>query len=255
MFTLRPDCNCALGLVVIAAFLLCFESVSEGMARIEGVHYVNGKPGPGELTLDYQRDPELVTKSVQVQADGEGKFVFESVYPGEVMVGRFVEVVQTKGKARFPKWMISHSSTVFTRSGETSHVEIGKPGSTLTGQLVAPEDAKIDIGWQSGGDRRLSSTSVTNAPEEAKEERGRGHVYVVDVEADGRFHVADVEPGNYDLYITVDDANKHTGGRGVGYVSRVVNIPEGSNVDLGSVTVALYEQRGGKEATTERAAK
>jgi hypothetical protein len=260
------------GLAATAAIVLSVGGVAEEMARIEGVNYIKGKPGPGELTLNYQRAPELERKGVQVKADGEGRFVFESVHPGEVMVGRFVEVVQTKGKATFPKWTISHTCTVFTRSGETAHVEIGKPGSTLTGQLVPPEDAKIEIGWQAGGDRRLSSTSDTRAPEGlseaeqqdgwkeyqvsdvAKTERGKWHVYVVNVEADGRFHVADVEPGNYDLFITVDDANKRSGGLGVGHVSRVVNIPEGKDVDLGAVTIELYEQRVEKATGTQRKA-
>lgn len=250
---------------LLSGFWASGSAYSAEPARIEGIHYQDGKPAPGEIALEYvERGSGKEMK--RVHADTEGRFVFEEVEPGEVRVGRFVEYVRIQGGASWPAWTSSHTRILFPKPGETLEVELGNGGWTVRGRMVAPENARIDVGWQAGSGRRLYSTERDEAAppagltreevaawrkerydsEEARAIRGRQRMYVVDVEEDGRFEVADVLPGSYHLYIEVDDAAKDqdkTGPMGAGMASLAVTVPEGEGgeVDLGAITVKLYD--------------
>ncbi len=232
------------------------------MARIEGILYSDGRPAAGEVMLNYQEPSEHSLTLNTAKANDQGAFVFESVYPEEVLVGRYVKVDQHKKHAVFPSYTISHTRIVFPKPGETVHVVVGEGNWTVRGRMVVPDDVKKDIGWRASTDRRLySSMTWPNAPEglsreekqawykqyrnseEGRALRAKQRMYIVDVEADGRFHVADVAPGSYHLSIQVGEAPEGSGGMGKGRASKSVVVPDeedGGVVDLGDVTVKLY---------------
>jgi peroxiredoxin len=234
------------------------------MARIEGVHYKDGKPAPGEILLSYQESHELNEKANIVQAGTDGRFVFESVHPEEVTVGRYVTMKQRTKESSRNFQMGSHTRTVFPKAGETLQVEIGKGGRKLSGKLVAKVESDIEVGWQAGSTRYLHSNVEWPSPPEGLEQeekrawwekfqvsdegkalRASSTMIIAEVEEDGRFSVSDVPPGDYTLWIEVGDASATQLGMGIGQASREVIVPDDDAVDpidLGTLEVKIYKQ-------------
>ena len=251
------------GLAALVLFSMS-GAMAEEMARIEGIHYKDGKPAPGEIILNYQKSQDLNDKANTVQAGSDGKFVFESVHPEEVTVGRFVTIVQKVEDKSTTASMTSHTKTLFPKPGETLQVEIGKGGRKVVGKMVAKGETDIEVGWQGGSSRFLhSNVKWPNPPanlereemqawwgtfqesDEGKALRASSTMMVADVEEDGRFSISDVPPGDYGLWIEVGDANATDFGMGIGHATRQVIVPESGGeepIDLGTVDVEVYKQ-------------
>ena len=248
----------------LALPLACLGVYSEEMARIEGIHYKDGKPAPGDIILNYQESQELNKKPNTVQAGTDGKFVFESVRPEEVTVGRFVTFTQRTKEMSTNTSMPSHTKTLFPKAGETLQVEIGKGGRKVVGKLAATGETGLEVGWQAGSSRYLHSNVEWPSPPEGLEQekmqawwdtfqasdegkalRASTTMIVADVEEDGRFSVSDVPPGNYSLWIEVGDANASQFGLGIGQAAREVIVPQDGAVDpvdLGTLDVKIYKR-------------
>ena len=252
------------GLAAIVILALGGGAIAEEMARIEGVHYKDGKPAPGEIILSYQESHELNEKANTVQAGTDGKFVFESVHPEEVTVGRYVTMTQRAKEMSTKTSMASHTRTFFPKAGETLQIDIGKGGRKIVGKMAAKGESDIEVGWQAGSGRFLHSNVDWPSPPDGLEQeeeqawwkkfqesdagkalRATSTMIVADVEEDGRFSISDVPPGNYTLWIEVGDANASQLGMGIGQASSQVIVPEDGAedpIDLGTLDVKIYKQ-------------
>ncbi len=231
-------------------------------ARIEGILYIDGKPAAGEVILDYQESRHLNEKVNLATANAKGEFVFESVQPESLIVGRYAAVTRRSKVDSSETNMPSHTTFLFPEPGETLHVEIGKGGRSITGKMLLPTGAEADVSWQAGDSRYLwSDISEPTPPEGLSEEemdgwwdafleseeykaiRSKGQLFVVDIEADGRFHVTNVPPGKYLLGIELGDATKPIGGLGIGELRHGVVVPDDGKsdpIELGELEVELF---------------
>jgi hypothetical protein len=217
---------------------------------------------PWTLSIDLYSEPCSVT------TDDNGRFVFESVPPGDhalshSVVGRVFEVL----------------ATIQVRPGETTAMEVGGNGRTLLGQIVVPgREPGFDFSHSGGElDRRQARPidlprtvrrrdfSSDEAFQQAERDEGvkltaywqsgdglnawREHrTYAVWFDADGALHADDVPAGNYELKVILRGPDQQIGvnfvpGRVVGFYSASITVPEKNDDDeseaanLGTVTL------------------
>jgi RNA polymerase sigma factor (sigma-70 family) len=187
--------------------------------------------------------------------DGDGRFVFEDVPPGEHALG-----------CHFPGGSGETRLTVQVKAGETSRVEMGGNGSTLTGKLFVPEyQSGFDFSHSAGHLQRVQAKPAdlprtvrridfTSDEAYTQAERSEGtkiiawwqspeglaawreaRTYAVWFDADGTLHAEDVPPGEYDLtvFLQVPTEQRGVPPRTAGIYKVRLVVPNGGNSKTG----------------------
>jgi hypothetical protein len=219
-------------------------------ARIEGVVRVGSRPAAGEriamsLSTPHEQNQPRIHFDYQAESDAQGRFVFDRVIPGEFTLTRMVSM----GPER-RMWSTASTLPVSVTSGQTLTVSLGGKGRPVTGRVVIPAttEQQITLGYGynslqreptlSATIKRLMSEGTEGAQKKLAEwrnsEEGRTVIrrvrnYGFAVNADGTFHIDDVESGTYTLTIRAckpDPANLGDYRQTVGAVVHRFQVPE-----------------------------
>jgi RNA polymerase sigma factor (sigma-70 family) len=195
--------------------------------RIEGVLRSQDRPLANEDVFLTKRDwnPWLPTVVMmdpfRMKTDGQGRFKFESVPPGDLAL------------RRQPFHSADVRATLQVRPGETTQVVVGGDGQAVTGRIIIPDfqtgfdfshssgelkrqqDNPVDLPWESrkdypneeafqaamkeNGTRRLRYWQSEAGLAAWRQQRSYGLRF----ESDGTFHADDVAPGDYTLEMGV----------------------------------------------------
>jgi len=239
--------------------------VLQPWGQIKGTVKVGTKPEPGRKVVLQSRYPRYsdggrqqpLSLYVQVPVDAQGNFSFNKVPAGDRMVGILYEA----GTRNYSRTAVSHGVPVGVKSGETNLVTIGGTGRTILGRVSVLGGEQGDVDWK----RDIHTMSLrlpANPENEAvtmpgglttqeeqqkfwqarnermkefwKSEKGRAleekqRSYVLAFETNGTFHIDNVPPGTYDIYISVTDPNDDESNyRQIGSLSKQFVIPDGA---------------------------
>ncbi len=189
----------------------------ERFGRIEGILRVGAGIGarqPIDVQLECGASPydNWRFAHYSTETDAKGRFTIENLIPGEATIFRL--------SAPSPEGIrLNMLPIVDVAPGVTSHVELGGRGRPVTGRIAVP----------AGDANRVNLAQATgmltcDAPEEALPEgfrtwerakvvawcrspegkaiRRLAHYYSFTIAPDGRYHIDDVLPGNYELTVT-----------------------------------------------------
>ena len=203
--------------------------VIEPWGRIEGTLRVGGKPSAHETVIasvndeaNEHQEPGVQNES-RAQTDDQGRFVIERVTPGDVRVSR-----QLNGAARlwapFDQVRFYQPAFVDVRPGQTARVDLVQEGGRpLVGRVVKPDAVGQAVGPKGGygflmpkrskvpyppdladGERRewLAQWRFTEAGRTYRHRR-RGFVHSLRIQPDGSFRMNEVQPGEYELQVSV----------------------------------------------------
>jgi len=224
--------------------------------RVSGVLRVLNEPGGGRVVVlaNPQADENpFLRLRLTAQTDGEGRFSFEGVPPGE--------------------WILSpHDLRVRVESARTTEVALGGGGRKLVGQLTLKEqsqrvpwkDYQLVLATQVPGWPAPSRDQFPSALEYSTTLRQwlvrksqfrlacaspdavqQPRQYQVPLSADGSFSLEEVLPGAYDLQFVLDPLRYD--GKTMSWlagISRSINVPDttGNNdaapLDLGAVELS-----------------
>jgi hypothetical protein len=213
---------CWIGLMLWACSAMADPPSTDNAAVVMGEVIEGGVPLSGvQVFLTRQSEDGA---SQQAETDAQGRYRFESVAPGEYMVGRSSRVLLRRSGSFTYMTTPTYTRWIFVEPGATLDVPLVPTGHTLRGRLVVPKDCPIKIAWQGCSQRRLSSSfswpePPATLPEaehdawfksyrqslEYKAARKDDTIIVVDVHPDGSFEAAHVPPGGYSLFIEIAD--------------------------------------------------
>jgi uncharacterized GH25 family protein len=183
--------------------------------RIAGTIFSKGKPIAGRKVLLTVQQPGIFDNfhtdfsAYQATSDELGKFAIEQVPPVQCSV---VQLVQTSPNS----WLHANPTPIEVRSGETTVVELGNRGATVTGRVQAGNVLANRPGAQ------IMVTLSTPFPQPPGELKGSAEIiawqqsdafkaaiqrhrnYNAVPEADGSFNFDGVEPGEYSLSANAD---------------------------------------------------
>ena len=231
--------------------------------RIEGVLRSRGEPLANEQVYIMKRDWNPWTSAINlysgqfaVRTDATGRFAFESVPPGDHQLGRA------------PYHALDTRLTVQVRPGETTRIQVGGDGQSVTGRIVIPgRDPGFNFSNSTGLLKRqqvrpidLPRVRRKDYPsDEAYEQAAKGNAvacitywrsaegleawraqrsYGVKFEADGTFHADDVPPGEYTLRVTLNELR--TGSRA--NETRPVGMPLSGSVGVPVGGLAKHDE-------------
>jgi RNA polymerase sigma factor (sigma-70 family) len=183
-------------------------------ARIEGVLKVGSHIAPKQKVSAWMVNQTFSGRvDYDTVTDAQGRFIFERVTPGVMMVYRNVDHQDHQG------WTPSNPVFVDVSPGLTLHVQVGGAGRPVIGRLQVPQgfslaDLVSDEGQLTTG--RVPPHQPDGFPDFTPEQQeawydrfyktaeGRGYFqgerqYAVDLQADGSFRIEDVPAGNYAL--------------------------------------------------------
>ena len=224
----------------------------EGTLTLEGkpaphqkVALLNGFPSPGVSHLSLSPD------AFSTESDGQGRFAFKSVPPGEVEVCRMVHNMYCEGQY------------VEVTAGKPTVVQYGFNGRLIKGHLVT-SDSSTNLQWNGG--RGFTFSTKSSPPEappdqdartwlqnywqsaEGKERQRATHTFGLVVDANGDFQIDDVPPGIYQLRGELHDGPANGlwfAGNTLGRLSQDITVPErtagqlNEPIDLGNVVVQM----------------
>lgn len=230
--------------------------------RVEGVLRVGTKPAADEQIMlntkrsDYERFGHI-SFNYQTKTDRMGRFVFERVTPGTVLVSRGIATAPRQ--MSFGPW-----KAVEVAPGETAKVRIGGTGRPVIGRFAKPAESDLAIDWTRTRHRlELKAPPRPQLRGATKEERikeyqkwittdaGKAYdawqkdrrSYAFRIETDGSFRIDDVTAGTYDIFVAVLDSYANDR-KTLAEAERIVTVPEmegGQSVeplDLGTIEVA-----------------
>ncbi|MGD2174868.1 MAG: carboxypeptidase regulatory-like domain-containing protein, partial [Candidatus Brocadiaceae bacterium] len=241
-------------------------------ARVEGRAMRGDEPLAGVQVKLFARDGSPGSTSPYISwqystlADGEGRFTFSQVRAGEVQA--LLAVEKEHGRSAY-----THHELAFVESGETAKVTLGGGGRPVVGRLGLPEDAgfaveAVDVRARLGPTRPELPLpeGFEQWPEDKQREwyeqwrnseEGRAFrkehygSYHVEAQPDGSFRGEDVPPGDYTLWITLQQPTR-PGRRPevLAQAKETFSLQEGSGaVDLGTVeAVPLTRLESGQRA-------
>ncbi len=253
------------------------EIVLEPWARIEGVVKIgDGVAAGGRISMSrtpirhYEGSPGFespgfespgVWHHANVTADDHGRFTLERVPPGEVWIGRSVEVDRA---GTVYATSMSASKRVTVEPGRTYTVQIGGTGRPVVGRVAVVDGEWSELEWTEGHGsvrtkrprlplpegfhqwpqekRRAWMDAWIASPEKAEFEKRRAEYerteqsFGFEVAADGTFEVADVPAGEYELWVTLRNVPPGTRRRN----------PMGQKVAEARVEVTVPPMPGGR---------
>jgi hypothetical protein len=122
----------------------------EKWARIEGTVKVGSKQGKEvSMALQFPEDGDSRNQprayyDYRSTSDNTGKFCFEKVPPGKMVVGLAIPfAINNNGNSL----AYSHGKSVQVAAGETATVQIGGVGRPVTGTLKVPDDFDVVPDW------------------------------------------------------------------------------------------------------------
>jgi RNA polymerase sigma factor (sigma-70 family) len=227
--------------------------------RIEGTLRIGNRPGKGEsLNLSYYKQGDtprvLPFWNGSATTDDSGRFAFERVMPGEVVISRMILIKQLVSSS---EWGHSHGVELDVAPRTTARLTMGGTGRPVIGRVTAPREVAGPVDWTYS--RNWLNPKVT--PLDAvmsrtglkKGLRRPPGGCTVKLEADGSFRVEDVDPGTYLLSIAVNTPPRDPHRPGIGNnllatVQREVVVPAMSSgrsdepMDLGVIQATAMKQ-------------
>ena len=223
--------------------------------RIEGTIFSKGKPIAGRKVLLTVQQPGTFDNfhtdfsAYQATSDEQGKFAIERVPSAHCTV---VQLVQTSPNS----WLHANPTPVEVLPGETTVVELGNRGATVTGRVRAGNVLADKPGAQL---MVMLSTPYPKPPDELgdqaaitawyqsdafKQAHQRHRNYNAVPEADGSFTFDGVEPGSYTLTANADwpkPEGKSWEREQLGRTSQPLVIPENAAQSAGTVDAGDLE--------------
>ena len=208
----------------------------------------------------YNPDSPLLSAQYYTRTDDEGRFVFDRVTPGSVVI-----------KSDLGPWEPSELTSsqhipLIVQPGRTYNVALNETGRTIVGKAVLPPGRNREMTWGYGinyfialkegipvpkGLRHFEDTwhrgwsETWTASREGQTYLDLLHKYFVKLNNDGTFHIEGVPPGKYQLVLRVYDAPAGTGCLVNPVATALVNVivPKASKqdniLDIGNVVVDI----------------
>ncbi|MBL9129179.1 MAG: carboxypeptidase regulatory-like domain-containing protein [Verrucomicrobiales bacterium] len=191
--------------------------VLQPYGRIEGSLTVLGRPVAGDEFLLLLSDLGVETdfQTQRAASDGQGRFVFENVPPGDIVVVRLVKTTANS-------WAYGAHIRVSVPAGGTAHLAIGDQGAVIRGRVryEAPPDAvDLVLAGELVNPMPKIPEGMTPAEMEAyvrspawSEAMKKHKRFPLKVNADGTLQLDSVPPGSYTLTVnaTVPGAQQFT---------------------------------------------
>jgi len=191
----------------------------QAWGRVEGTFRIGDKPGVGhEFTLHplyaHLAGLHLSDSAFKVKTDEVGKFIFESVPPGEFILSRTFHTSPTNAWS-YIYVQNSYGANVSVAPGKTVTLSLGGDGVRVTGRallqgqpwnwsdthLFASLDLKqLDVPPPLTPRSPQEIQAYFRSDEYKKEQRAR-RSYALTVKEDGAIEVFDVPPGTYNLFL------------------------------------------------------
>jgi len=242
--------------------------------RVVGTVRVGSATGVDEhialgFDQDYSRDVPRVSYNYDTTTDKQGRYSFDRVKPGEVTVSRMVISREDQGSRQMIT--VSTASGV-VEAGTTVTIDLGGRGRAVVGKVVVPPSAGKEIdfhyGYQNlqpvrplpfqgeawnklGPEEQQKKHREWMESAEGKAYRRASRNYSFTLNADGTFHIDDVESGTYELHVGLyaPPPGGEPWGRGeqLGTVNHrfvVPETPEGRSdeaLDLGNLEVKVLK--------------
>jgi RNA polymerase sigma factor (sigma-70 family) len=197
--------------------------------RIEGTARIGGRPLANELIHIagvYKRSPRI-SVSFSATTGADGRFVFDTVPPGEWKVQR--EINKRDGTITGPRVvMYSHGVITDVRAGETNTITLGGTGRAVFGKAVAPPSVQANV-WTENSVALIQKDPASD--------------YRAMFARDGSFRIEDVPPGEYTLQINLTlppdsrDGNK-LNFKPIASIEKPVTVSSDSDADLGLLKLA-----------------
>ena len=216
--------------------------------KIEGRVMNGAKPDAGRVIVfnpqQRQQDPRFGriydNYSYRIEADGEGRFQFDRVIPGEGSIAREISIRWSNyGTSAYDA-----SQNITVRPGETTNVSIGGQGRAVTGRIITDREPDMKIEWLSNDPAKISvkpkflNQAVADSPVTSTD-------YVGKFDEAGRFTVPDVPAGEYTLSVRLSGQPVNWDRPEIGNATVDFTIPEMPNgrmdepLDLGLITARL----------------
>lgn len=230
------------------------------------------------------RSSAPLSLSLRTETDADGKFTLDRVPPGERKAALQIRVNdRSSGRGQ----STTHSLPVFIKPGEVTPVMIGGAGRTIIGRMTVAGGDPEDVDWKRDihtmysirsmppGMQGVTVTQNMSEQERQKafrefEDRQRAYWmsdegralkrkdrrYVLMFETNGTFRVDNVEPGEYQLYVSLTNPDRPDNYyEYIGSANRNVTIPaakpgeEKVPFDVGATAVQVRGiQRTGRKA-------
>ncbi len=236
------------------------EVIIQPWASVEGMARIGTKPAEGaEISLSMQcnksNDNRRIHMTHNAKADGEGRFSFDHVPPGDGTMGREIILKQGDGSRTCS---MSPQYSIHLEPGQRLPVNLGGTGRPVIGRLRAPADAAdIDWTWSFAHLWPKPDHGLTDEERSTQDEKRRRMpdgsirppIRQMDgfkLEADGSFRADDIPAGIYELEVRVyqppgDDGREYE--KVINSVKAEVIVPEmpggrsDEPLDIGEVTL------------------
>ncbi len=211
--------------------------------RVEGRVMLGSKPGANQpVSFQPGRSRRghsgiMLNLDSEIQADAEGRFVFDKVIPGPGSVSR---VVITEFLGGGQSHMSCWRTPVEVKPGATTEVTVGGKGRSVVGRVVIAGTPESPVDW-----RQNDPAEMTPRPIFFRLGPPRFDRYAANLDREGRFRIDDVPPGRYQVSIPVNaHPNPRSAGAGteIGRATLDVTVPpgdEGVPVAIGDVPAKL----------------
>ena len=222
------------------------EVILDRWGRVEGRVLWKNKPGAGdEVTLSVHRDeygyPGMIASYATTQTDKEGRFTFDRALPGRTQISLPTKPGGAGAEGITAVILPTQFIHADVKPGEPTRVVIGGQGCVVRGKLTGrdswngvtihfhPRAPHIgfpgdDAMWKAWGELQKSPAGPLLFRDKQP------------VNADGTFEIADMLPGDYQLFVSAPDVQNYAGYRQVSIKPEVFGAKPAS-LDLGEIKV------------------
>lgn len=167
--------------------------------RIEGVVMAGAEPVPGAFVVlrSASSPPDgqpVVARQFFRTADAQGRFIFDRVAPGEVMIARRVDIYFNGGDMAYGA--LTSVDQIEVAPGDTLQYQVGGRGRPVNGHVPLPPGAADE--WFCYAAHLMPISPETKRPTGVPR-------YAAEVDAHGHFSFIDVEPGEYRLHVQFEE--------------------------------------------------